>query len=851
MGWDDEPIFFEEPEPQPPPPPRRRPLLAVLAGFVPGILLAEALGPLLWAWVAAGLVLALLVIMGLRRNGWALVNPLAALVLAAALGAAYTTARLPGDDHLGNIQFSGERIYRVEGVVRELPRSFHVERPFAEGPGPRRWLVSVEVEELHGGENETREVSGGLTVFVDHGRPDLVRGDRVSFVTRLRSNAHATNPGQRDMGRVYARLGSHGTGAVAGTEAVELVHRPAWYAGPRVAVGRLRRALGRRLDTVIDRHDLGPHAGLIHALLLGERHELRPGLRELLQESGTFHFLAISGLHVGIFCAFVAALLTLLGVPVRGRLLGTIGLVWFYVLLTGFHLSSVRAALTLSFVLAAPMLGRRHDALSATAAAALVILLADPQQLFLPGFQLTFAAVWAIVCIYPQLEGILWPWQDLLDELQQPEEMSFGRTAWLAARSYLLLSVTVWLATAPVLAWHFGYVSFIAPLLNLLVWPLVLMLLLVCLVLLLVLPFGPAATGLPAAAAGGLAWAIVQCAEISRFLPGYGVSVAPPPLWWLAGYYAVLVAWTLRKRVPAARPAFVGGVILLAAGWLGVDVAARLDRGPELIFTDIGSGQAAALLLPDGQVHVYDAGARAASRASILTEVLQARRVGRLDAVVISHPDADHCNFLPELARRFAIEHVLMAPAADLSQSGRRVRSELRKLDLDVRSVQEGASLRADPLHAEVLHPDARFLQRPTVPDNDQSLVIRAQIDGCTVLFTGDIEEMAIAQLLEEKPGMLQADVLVMPHHGHYARGLEELVDAVQPRLAVVSGRADDCDPRVARLLEERNVDTWITGRGGAIILSMENERLVASEWATGEQEVYDLDRADESEERP
>jgi competence protein ComEC len=547
---------------------------------------------------------------------------------------------------------------------------------------------------------------------------------------------------------------------------------------------------------------------------------------------------------VGIFCAFVAALLAIAGVPVRVRLVATVGLIWFYVLLTGVHLSSVRAALTLSFVLAAPLLGRRHDALSATAAAALLILVYDPQQLFLPGFQLTFAAVWAIVCIYPQLEGILWPWQDFLDEMQNPQELSLGRTAWLAARSYLLLSVTVWLATAPILAWHFGYVSFVAPLLNLLVWPLVLALLLVCLVLLVVLPLGPVFTVLPAAAAGGLAWAIVQCARAFRYLPGYGVSVPPPPLWWVALFYAVLILWTLRERAPVLRRAFVAGALALGVSWLAVDVAARVGRGPELMFLDVGSGQAAAMLLPGGQVHVFDAGARAAGRADIVTQALQARRIGRLDTLLISHPDADHCNFVPELARRFSVDRLLIAPAADLSRSGRAVREGLRRMDLDVHPVQEGAAVESGALRASVLHPDARFLQRPTVPDNDQSLVVRAEMAGCRVLFTGDVEELGIARLLREKADQLPAHVMVMPHHGHYARGLAGLVDAVGPAVAVVSGRIEDFDPRVRRILEERGVDIWLTGRDGAIILHVEEARLEVSGWASGRRGSYSLEGA-------
>ena len=135
-------------------------------------------------------------------------------------------------------------------------------------------------------------------------------------------------------------------------------------------------------------------------------------------------FLVISGLHVAIFCFFIMGLLAWTGVPVRLRAVLTIALVWLYVLFTGCGVPAVRAGWMISFVLAAPLLERRRDALSGLAGSALLILLYQPQQLFAAGFQLTFVAMWAILCVYPQLAGIFWPWQGFLADSRRPRRSS-------------------------------------------------------------------------------------------------------------------------------------------------------------------------------------------------------------------------------------------------------------------------------------------------------------------------------------------------------------------------------------------------------------------------------------------
>ncbi|MHC4480816.1 MAG: ComEC/Rec2 family competence protein, partial [Planctomycetota bacterium] len=696
--------------------------------------------------------------------------------------------------------------------------------PFAPGNAalPRYWSLGIEVEAISPDAGMWRETSGGMAVFVGSGRPAVRVGDRVQFLARLRRNRRPSNPGERDRARTYERRGSYGAASVQSPAALRVLSRGRWHGSLRYAVAGARSFVRARLARHLSAEGPEGRWALVAALLFGERNWLTPAQERLLKESGTLHFLAISGLHVGLFCVFVAYVLTLADLPVRPRYAATIALVWLYVWFTGAHVSALRAGWMLTFMLAAPLLGRRGDSTSALAGAALVILLFSPQQLFAPGFQLTFAAVWAMIAIYPQLAGILWPWEDLLAELSSPQQRSLWTDLWLGARSFLLLSLTIWVATAPIRAYHFHSLCLFAPLLNLLMWPLVLLLLLTCFALAGTALLGGLGTAALASVAQFWSGRIETLLRAASGLPGFGVYVSAPPLWWAALFYVALAAWVLRERLPGRRAAFVGAALALGLGYVGAEAAARWGRPFRFTVADVGTGQAALARLPGGEAVLFDAGAFGAGRATAVAEMLWADRVRRIEGVVLSHLNSDHCNFLPFLSERFELEQVAFPASALRDGLAGRARRWLGRQPFRLKRLSEGASVRGGRLRCEVLHPNARFAAEPSIRRNDRSLVLLCRWGALSLLLPGDIETAGIRRLCRDYGGRLRADVLVMPHHGRYHVGLAELVEVVGPAAAIVSGPEAHCDPRTRAILRERGVPLWITGRDGAIIVTFE-----------------------------
>ncbi|MHC4592672.1 MAG: ComEC/Rec2 family competence protein, partial [Planctomycetota bacterium] len=657
--------------------PRHRPLIPVLVGVALGIALDRTLQPPVLLWLALALVVAAGSVWGIRRGLRAWGNWTLALLLLVPFAGVYHAARARHKPrwHLKNLALRGDVSYYVRGEVAGEPEVYY--RHSAFDPGTKQpqpyWLVRVDLEALSGDHREWRKAAGGMAVFVGEGRPALNVGDEVEFFARPRANRRPSNPGERNRALAYERRGSYATASVHSPDAFTVLSRASWHSSARAAVARLRSYVQRRMEEHLPLAEPGSRFVLVSALLFGRRNALTPEQDALLKESDTLHFLAISGLHVGLFCLFIECVFALLGLPVRFRTVLTIALIWLYVLFTGVHVPALRAGLMLTFLLAAPVLGRQRDSLSAFAGAALVILLLSPGQLFAPGFQFTFMAVWAMISIYPQLAQMLWPWEDLLARLHAPEERSLWTDVWTWARSYLLLSCVVWVATAPVRVYHFNSRCILAPLLNLLVWPLVLLLLLTCFALVVSILLGGIGLGAIAWLAQFLSGDIETLLRAAARLPGFGIYLPSPPVWWIGLFYVAVAAWVMRGRLWGGRSLFLVAALLLGGTYVGNDAICRAQRRFSLTVADVGLGQAALLCVPDGQAVLFDAGSSGRSSAETVAEMLWHSRIRRINGIVISHLDSDHCNFAPFLARRFDVDQVIVPVSGELAASSSRL----------------------------------------------------------------------------------------------------------------------------------------------------------------------------------
>lgn len=592
----------------------------------------------------------------------------------------------------------------------------------------------------------------------------LLRGKREPF-------DEARNPGEPSSRELEAERGivcRVARAHVLARESVDVRDATLW-------MPRLRAWASRRLHA-----ELGePDATILAGALWGERGQLPPELRSEFQDTGTVHVLVTAGLHLGVVAVLALALLRVCGIGrVRGSL-AAIAVVWMYAVFSGAHLPSVRAATMLSFALLARAAGRQSYSWNALALAAVVLSALRPSSVESVSFALSFSCVAAIFAFAR-------PFAAALATCGAPELVAeLGGVAFAAQLGTWPLTAAAFLVIAPY-----------APLANALVVPVVGVAMLCGFAELGAAPL-PLLAHLFANVEQTLLDWIVGVVGFVGGLPGAHVIATPPPWWALAVYDVSLVVAALalaRRRFAFAAAAIIGASALC----LWPPRAVNHD----LVITAIDVGQADALLIRTPSEHAFlvDAGGRL-ERGPQLAGTSTAEEVGtrtvvpflvragihHLNGIFLSHPHGDHAG---------GIAPVLRALGGDaFADSGQTYPGSAYHDALDVAAKTNVPML--EPRGGDVWRTDDGVTLRfygPTYPYiagsrndiNNNSLVFRLEYRKFRMLFTGDAGAETEARLLSVGDD-LRADVLKVGHHGSAYGTTAAFVQAVAPRVAIIS----------------------------------------------------------------
>ncbi|MDA8019324.1 MAG: ComEC/Rec2 family competence protein [Thermoanaerobaculia bacterium] len=560
---------------------------------------------------------------------------------------------------------------------------------------------------------------------------------------------------------------------------------PSWRFWKRTTPPLIWHRIATRLRGSVERRTSSRDSGslgsmLRYSLLVGHPDRLPAALRSRLRATGLGHLLAVSGLHVGL----LAGWLWIAGIRFERRLrwLVVIAGVLMYLLIVGPRPSALRAS-GMIFVSATALLCRRPpQALNAAALWATCLMLWDPQALADLGFRLSVAATLGILMLGPSLV-------DSFLGLSQRCGLK-GRPARLVCQG-LAVSVAAQLATLPFSTPTTSLVHPVAPVLNLLAIP--------WLTVFLGLSFLSLATP----------WTdpiVEPCLDLLA-VPIQALARLPSSVWttlpssWTAwdcmfatgALLAVLLrpTWSARLLLPLLLLFAEGG----APGTAPVSATVRFSR------LDVGQGDA--LLLRDGVRSVLVDGGGWPSgdiAARILLPSLAERGIRRLDAVVMTHPDTDHCRGLLDLSYYIEVEEVW----SSAGWHDECVLELLTRPGPAWRSVWRGDQGRFDRWNLEVLWPPPGV--REGEP-NDRSLILRASAGRSRILLAADAGSETEHALVTLEGDELQAKILGVGHHGSKTSSSQAFLEAVTPSLATigVGGRNPygHPHPAVVRRLEK------------------------------------------------
>lgn len=790
------------------PPPR--PALWIALGLFAGQAWAAAAGG--WLPLGAIALFAAPCLLWWRVRGAAL----GLALLAAAMGHQQT-------DRLLRPHLSSDHVALLAGQTVHA-RGRIVDRP---SRSPQRTRFTLAVESIRRG-SMWQPARGRVQVTVREATQPWKQEEAIEAAFRLRRPRNFGNPGEFDYESFLARRRTYVLG-YANTD-LAWASRSAPPAGLVSAVATWREAVRQSIEARLT----GSARQIVSALLIGDASSLAPEVRERYSRTGLSHVLAISGLHVGLVAAagygafrWLLArsewLLLRANVPKLSMGLSVLPIL-LYGGIAGGNVPTLRAVVMIVLVLMGTTLDRPRDWLVTLAVAALIVGLLWPGALFEISFQLSFAAVAAIVVGMKRVVERWRSWEE--ERLIRLRRGRWGLLRWVVL--YQAVTLCAMLGTAPLGAWHFNRVSLIGVIANPLIVPLIgLIPVAAGLVAVLLQPFAPRLAG------DLLGWIgiVVAFADgiVGYFasLPGAAVYVVTPSPYEVALIYATLAALLIRPPLQRRLALSVLGVLLIVD--VGSWVKERYHRRDlRLTFLSVGQGDSTLIEFPGSAVMVVDGGGLSFTfdvGERIVAPQLWRRKIRRINHFVLSHPDFDHYGGLRFLAPAFA--------ASDLWWNGSLGRG--RSFDEFWRTLdREGVELvDARPpfrrtiggVEVESLSPDRRH---PPSKANDHSLTIRLRYGPTTILLPGDLEQMGERRLLARHPDGVRSDILKVPHHGSRTSSTAAFLAAVSPKIAVASmghqNRFGMPHPEVIQAYRRIGAGLWRTDVDGAIVVTVSGD---------------------------
>jgi competence protein ComEC len=687
------------------------------------------------------------------------------------------------------------------GVVRGLPQThergvrfvFDVETALAPASGAVPKLPArVSLTWYHEAERRNRPATP---------TPKLQPGERWQVTVRLRQPHGFANPHGFDFELWALERNLRATGYVRAAAGANNRRLAAEVPGVAHRIDRLRLALAERVRQSVP----APGAGVLVALIIGEQNAIAQDQWRTFWRTGVGHLMSISGLHVTMLAALAAwfARAGWLRIPraplvlparVFGVWVGALTATW-YALIAGFSVPTQRTLYMILVVALALLMRRQVAATRVLATALLAVLLLDPWAALSAGFWLSFGAVAAIFYIGLGRSSTQSPWA------------SGARTQ---------VAITVLMVPASLML--FQEVSLVSPIANALAIPVV---------SLAIVPLALAGAFLDAPlilalANQLLAWLMLPLQALAALPEATWQSHAPHPLAIAAALVGGLVLLT-----PRAVPyRWLALPLLLPLFWL--KPAAPAQNTAQVTVLDVGQGLAVVVRTANHAL-VYDTGASfgpdndAGSR--VLVPFLRGEGITKLDKLIVTHDDDDHFGGAVSLinARQ---PHALMTSLP----STHRASVAARAGGAHVSRCEAGHSWAWDGVQFEVLHPDssayASRAQDARAPrDNDMSCVLEVATAGANVLLTADIEAASETELLGRLGRGLQADILLVPHHGSKTSSTAQFLAAVRPDLALLSvgyrNRFRHPHPTIVERYNAANVPIYRTDAGGALRLTL------------------------------
>ncbi len=713
--------------------------------------------PIVWPWLwASGACVIGAAVMHVIANGGRIVIALLAMgMLLLGAGWLNLTHEYVQPNDLSALIGDDSTLVHLEGVATRASetraRTSGSMARFDYRPPSTYFPMRVEYLLPRGG--EPIPVTGAVLVRVDESLLPFRAGDRVQVVGFLLRPAMPRNPGEFDYRQYAKSLGQAGILTVSGRDAVTTTPAPrgAIFAADLDWRDQLRRRASGWLLANLPDSSMSDRDSMLVSLLLGDREAEIDGFYESFQRVGLAHILAISGFHLAVLAGFVMFIARFAGLSRRATGILIIAIVLLYLLMVEVRMPVLRAGVMTIAACIGMIFARRLQVSGLVALSAILLLLWRPDELFNPGFQLTYGTVIGLIHLAPLVRR---RWFGRPNLEAATSAVMLGQ--WL--RTAVAVSVVAWLIATPIAAYHFGSIALLGVPLSVIAVPLSAVILglgYFKILLSALLPSAALLLAIPLTVSAEVLLSVVSAADTLAFS---SVHVPPPATLWTFAALAWVCWWSVGRRyqrtgIGRGKWACVA-LLALWLMWPAIPLDAWLREQPIVRIDMLAVGDGSCYVVRSGDhTLVFDAGSSTDLDAGSRSIVPAMRRLGvrHIDAIAITHPNLDHYSAVLELVSEFGVKEILLtrqflsAAEGDQLSPMAHMLSRLAAQRVMVTPISAGAMRALGDCTIDCLHPAADAqLERA----NDTSMVLRIAAGDRVALLCGDIQQEAMIGLM-------------------------------------------------------------------------------------------------------
>ncbi len=505
---------------------------------------------------------------------------------------------------------------------------------------------------------------------------------------------------------------------------------------------------------------------LLLAILLGDKDKLSEDIQESFNTSNLSHMLAVSGAHVSYI---ILGLTYVLQNSIIGKKNGKIVCIIFllaFMAITNFTPSVTRACIMAILTLFSSIIYRKSDVYTNISVAALITLIFNPYGLLDLGFQLSYGGTIGIIIFIKRIQ----------EKKSNSKVINY-------IKQMALVSIYANIIIIPIMMYHFNTVSFTFIISNIMASPILGIIVITGFLFIIASITVKPLTRLIAIFIKPILSILIKISQICSKLPFSNILVVTPYMFNVISYYAIILYCIKSKKNNKCKIIICLLIVLILINFIIYIFPQKL----RIFFIDVGQGDSTLIITPDKKTVLIDGGGSDSFDVGkkVLLPYLLDRRILKIDYVLISHFDTDHCGGILTIMEKVKVKNIIISEQAEHSENYERFKKLMIHKKIRLIEVKKGDKIKIGRYSEfKILFPTSRLLSEN--PLNNNSIVAQFNYNNFKMLFTGDIEKLAEQQILKAEKAEIRADILKVAHHGSKTSSIPEFIKAVKPKIALI-----------------------------------------------------------------